>query len=503
MSNIPEGPKSSDTEAKTLALLRRLLVGNGYSLEDIKLKTVQETDLHLPGRLMLELQVVPTETRVPGLPKGNEAAVFKSREELAGYIGSFHSELAEDPSWVEELRARLAKSPTGGWGLEQGDWDLAKQTKRVALVLPCDICRGQKNETCRQCHGQREVNCRACNGAREMWCPTCSGNGVNPNDRNSPCTNCRGKMKLACHTCQAKGRTPCANCRATGLTLCIECQGHGFFVEETLLKVAAQGRFMLGSLTSTPKGVTQVIDALGAEGLARGHAVITPMPSPVGTAIDYDALLPYGRYNLNLKGEIHDVIAVGMKPVLSEFPPLLDDTLSHVPADLNAGTLVAMSKKYRLIRELAEAMGRGEKPARFFSQRYPFGLTAPLAMAIHAQLKKVFASTTLMPRVMASVISAVIAGGIYYSWLNTPRFDLPVPPMAVDGAIAVILALLGWATVGLVGQWAIKRVMPMRATISAAGGLVALITLALILLIAAGLLYMPETRPAWLGLYIK
>lgn len=505
MSTEAEGVKSSDTEAKTLALLRRLLVGNGYSLEDIKLQTVEEKDLHLPGRVVLELQIVPKETRTPGLPKGNEAAVFKTREELVGYIGNMHAELGADPSWVDEIRTRLSKNPSGGWGLVQGDWELGKQTKRAALVTPCDICRGQKQETCRDCHGQREITCTHCNGQREMWCQTCQGSGANPQDRNSPCPNCRGKMKLMCSHCQAQGRTPCLKCRSTGLTPCIECVGHGFFTEETLLKVSAQGRFQIGSLAVTPKGVTQVIDALGVEALAKGHAVITPMPPMGGTAIDYDAILPYGRYNLKLKGDTHDVIAVGMKPVLYEFPPLLDDTLSHVPQELNSGTLVAMGRKYRLIRELAESMGRGEKPARFFGQRYPFGLTAPLAFAIAGKLKTVFASASLLPRVIAAIIMFTAGAGVFYSWLTLPRPSLPaaMPAMAPDLALASILAVIGWLVVGLVGQWAIRRIMPMRIKLSAASGMTGLVTLVLILIACAALLYVPDTRPAWLAAYIK
>lgn len=496
-------PQSSDTYAKTLALLRRLLVGNGYLLEDIKLETVETTDLHLPGRVALELQVIPVETRTPGHAKGNEAAVFKTRPEAVGYIQNFHNELGSDQSWVEEVRALLAKSSGQGWGMAQGDWQLPKLSKRIAVILPCDICRGQKMETCKLCFGQREEVCKQCNGAREAWCPTCHGSGTNPADRNSICLQCRGKMKLPCVPCMGKGRIQCHQCRGVGLTQCTNCNGLGFFNEETFLKVAAQGRFELGSLAATPKGVTQVLDALGETGVAKGHAVITPVP-PRGdgaTAIEFDAILPYGRFNLKMKNDVHEVIAVGMKPVLYDFPPLLDDALSHIPEQLNAGSLTAMARKYRLVRELAEALGKGEKPARFFSQRYPFGLTAPLAFAISGKLKQVFASASRTPRAIVGAVAVPLALGAYYGWLTQPHPALPVQPMVLDGAGAVLLAIVAWLATAIAGQQALKRIMPTPAGLLAAGGTLALLAALTVLAGCAGLLY--TLQPEWVGALLK
>lgn len=500
-----EKGQASDTQAKTTALLRRLLVGNGYTLEDIKLEVVEEKDLHLPGRLALELQVVPTETRVPGLPKGNEAAVLNTREELAAFIADFHDKLASDTSWVDEIRARIAKSPTGGWGMAKGDWELGKQTKYAALVVHCDYCKGEKYETCKMCFGHKEIMCQQCNGSMAEWCPSCHGNGRNPSDPNAPCLQCRGQTKIPCRTCLARGRVICPQCKGSGRTQCIECQGHGYFTESTLLKVSAQGHFMLGSLSASPKGVSEIIEALGAETLARGHAVVTPVPShpDAPPSIDFDALLPYGRYNMKIKSDVHDVIAVGMKPVLFQFPPLLDDTLAHVPEQLNAGTLVPMGRKYRLIRELAEAMGRGENPRRFFAQRYPFGLTAPLAMAIAGKLKQVFASASQLPRGMTAALAGAALIGGYYQWLSAPPLQLPLPPMAVDLGLAAAFSLLGWLLVALAGQVALKKVMPMRIKLVAAGSLMAFVTAGIILAACLALLYWPETRPAWLGIYLK
>lgn len=517
MSDQPAGrddaPQTSDTYAKTLALLRRLLVGNGYALEDIKIETVQEEDLHLPGRIMLELQCVPIETRVPGLPKGNEAAVFKTREEYQAYLTTFNTELGADHSWVEEIKARLAKSPGQGWGMAQGDWELGKQTKRVVVVLPCDICRGQKFDTCKLCFGKREIMCQQCHGGAVEWCPACNGSGRSANDQNAPCPQCRGQTRVPCHICQAPhlprgqvtpGYLVCHQCRGTGRTQCLECQGHGFFCEEKVLKVSAQGRFELGSLAKTPKGVTQALDAIGEEGLAKGHAVITPVPARPDTprVIEFDAILPYGRYNLKLRNDVHDVVAVGMKPVLAEFPPLLDDTLSHVPEQLNAGTLVPLGRKYRLIRELADAMGKGENPRRFYTLRYPYGLTAPLALAIAGKLKQVFASISLRPRVIVAVVAGLLSAGVYYAWLKGPHPALPVPPAALDGALAFLLAILSWLGVSLAGRNALRRALPMSVGLGAAGGMIALAASFAVLLLCAGLLYLPETRPAWLGVYL-
>lgn len=509
-----EAPQTSDTYAKTLALLRRLLVGNGYTLENIKLETVQEEDLHLPGRVLLELQCVPVETRTPGLAKGNEAAVFKERAESGAFIRNFTSELGNDDSWVDEIRARLAKVPGQGWGMPKNDWELPKQSKRIALILPCDICRGQKAEDCKLCFGRREIMCQHCQGTATELCPACGGSGRSANDPNAPCQQCRGRTRVPCQICQAphlpRGQTTegyirCHQCNGTGKTTCATCQGHGFFCEETFLKVAAQGRFELGSLAKSPKGVTQALDAIGEEGLAKGHAVITPMPSRPETprVIEFDAILPYGRYNLNLGKDVHDVVAVGMKPVLSEFPPLLDDTLGHIPEQLNAGTLVALGRKYRLIRELADAMGKGENPRRFFGQRYSYGLTAPLALAIAAKLKNVFASISLRPRVITGIATFVLAAGAYYGWLKSPHPALPVPPAAIDGLIAVLLAVLGWFGVSVAGQKALRRALPMSVSLSTAGGMIALASALAILLACAALLYLPETRPAWLGIYLQ
>ena len=488
----PTHGKGGDIYAKTLALLRRLLVGNGYKIEDVQLSQIESSELRLSGRLSLDVRVSESVTKIMGLPRGGEEQIFQRREDMAAFISSYKSEINEGGTWIEELRAVLDKTPNQGWGLKKGEWALGKLGKRAALTLPCDFCLGKKEENCQACFGNREMTCTTCQGTAIAPCQLCGGSG---NMSGKPCQQCQGRGRIPCLNCQSRGRVPCTFCRATGKIPCRNCQGHGVFTEETTLKVSATGSFVMGSLAAAPSGVMEILDQLGPEGIANGHALITPAPPQGDAALNYTALLPFGHFKMKLRELEQEIKAIGMKPLLIEFPRILDDQMAGIPDKLNAGTLMAIGHKVRLVRELAEALGAGQKPAVFFSQRYPFGLSPAIAFAIAGKMKTVFTQISLQARVIAACLSVAVALGLYYGWLINPHGAKPLFDLA---PLALLCGLPWWAT-SFAGQWSLKQYLPIPVRLGAAGGQVAQIAAAVTALGGLLLLIIPYTRPSWLA----
>jgi hypothetical protein len=506
----PGAEGGGDIYSKTLALLRRLLVGNGYKLEDIQIHQLDSQDYFLVGKLALELEVSQQMQKLMGPARGGEMKVFRDRTEEQSYLGSVRDNLGQE-DWVDEIRGLVDKLPNQGWAMKEASWPMPKLGQRVALQMICDLCLGNRMENCLVCHGSREIMCQGCSGGGLINCQTCYGSGADPNDRSRPCGRCGGRRQIPCPQCQGRQRIQCHTCRGAGKTECRECQGHGFKTEETTIVVKAHGRFVMGDAAGAPTGVSDLVERVGPEGLTRGHALIRPDPGATmatgENAVYYRATIPHGRFRLELKGQPpHTITVVGMKPVLFDFPSLLDDQLQPAYEQLSSVSLMSLSRKYRLIRELSEAMARGVRPGAFFSQRYPYGLTADFAFALAAKLKDVFSGVSLVPRVITGLGGWVTALGIYYVWLSNPRpafLPVMVPVAVWDILLLVILAALVWTAIGVTGKQLLQKLMPVATRLSTAGGQVALGFLAAVLLGGFVLLYLPVSRPEWVALLLR
>lgn len=499
-----------DIYTKVLQLCRRMLVGNGYRLDELNVGQLEQRDIHLPARLALTITVNTQMTRYMGLPKGGEKQVFQTRDQMAQYLGSASARISEDESWVNEIRAMLAQTPGAGWGMSNAQFPLKRLTERVALVLPCDLCRGLKYEFCQVCNGQREILCPGCGAQGRTNCPSCFGSGLNQQDRSSACPQCRGARVITCARCMGRGRITCDACSGSGQILCRECQGHGNFTEESILTATASGVFALGSVPpNTPVAVTHIIEQLGTEGLARGHATITADPSPPmagDTALYYLAIIPYGKFILTLRDAEIPVEAVGMKPILADFPPLLDEILKPHFARLDMGSLPDFGRKFRIIRELTEALAMGRNPRDFFTKKYPYGLTADFAFALANRIRELFDGVTLRPRILAGGVWFMLSMALYFWWVYNPRpefLPITIPSFVWDTLLAATLGLIGWFVVGIAAKRTLKGMLPPNTQVASTGGWVSLLTFTAILIGAAGLLLWPETRPEWVGLLLR
>jgi hypothetical protein len=504
-----QGQTAGDIYAKVLQLSRRILVGNGYRLDELNLGQLEARDIHLPGRLALTISVNSQMSKRVGLARGGEKQVFQTRELMSQYLAGAEARVRGDETWVSEVRTMLAQTPGAGWGMSNAQFPLKRLTERVALVLPCDLCRGLKYEFCQICNGQREVACPQCNTQGRLTCPGCFGSGQSQQDRNRPCPQCHGTRMVGCQRCMGRGRMPCQNCNGTGQTLCRECQGHGSFTEENIITASASGSFTLGAAPpGTPMAVTAIIDQLGAEGLAQGHAAITADPAPPAddTALYFLAIVPYGKFILKARDLEIYVEAVGMKPVLADFPAILDDLLKPSFEQLDMGTLPKFGRQFRIIRELAEALAQGRNPREFFSRKYPYGLSPEFALALAARIRELFDGVTLRPRLMVAGGWFALSIGLYGWWLYNPRpefLPIKVPSFVWDTCLAAILGLLGWFLVGFIAKRTLKGMLPPNTQVAASGGWVSLVTFTAILLGAAALLIWPETRPEWVGMFLR
>ncbi len=507
--NAPRDDAGShgDLHAKTLALLRRLLVGNGYRAEEIQLSPGEGQDIVIPGRFNLELVTQTQMARTMGLPRGGEDQVFQVRDHFAGYMSRLQATLQQDATWVEEIRALTASRPETTWGLQKANWPIKRLSQVVALVLPCDLCRGQKYEICQICNGQRETVCQNCYQQGRVACSTCRGTGSDPQSQSGrPCPQCNGIRTLPCPQCRGGGRLLCHTCNGTGQTECRECQGHGFFTERTQVQVFATGHFQVGGAnTMPPASVIAAVEQIGIDNLKNGHAAITLDPAQRGSAepaIFTRALLPYAQFTLNLRKDALTVEAVGFRPVLADFPALLDDLLKPVLARLDAGTLPKFCRQFRLVRELTEALAAGAKPRDFFTRRYPYGLTPQVASTLTSRIRGLFSTVTTRPRAIAAGVSGLVAVNLIYLWLYNPRPaflppELPVP--AADSGVMLLLAVLCWASVEFAGRRALRRVLPPATRVAATGGLIGWGVFGAVLLVGIFFLWWPDTRPEWVA----
>ncbi len=503
---ISSADEIGDLRNSTLTLLRRILAGNGYRFDEIDIRQDKNTDFTLKGLVEFKLAVNQNTQRRPGQTNGNENKVFQDRHQYTHYLSTATQTFEAQPGWLEDVQTAVQGQLSQLWGSNAARWPLPRLTQTVALTEVCEQCKGQRWEVCRTCHGQRERSCELCYERGRINCTTCRGTGSDPSSQGGrACPQCNGLRTLPCPQCNSRGRIVCTHCQGHGQTQCTLCNGQGYFTELTTLTVNAVSSFRAGSFIPQPNG--NVVDALNDVGLDKldkmGIALVSPAPTPPEMdvpAIALDARFPYGQFTLQLKDEIVVVESLGYKPILVSFPPLLDDRLKQITRSLDLTTLPKFCRQFRLLRELSEALAAGVKPRVFFARRYPYGVSPDVAFMLAGQLRRLFSTVTVKPRLIAAGGSIALSSGAIFAWLYNPRPEfIPanVPTWAMDIGLIAIFALIPWISVEIAGRRALKTIIAPNKKISATAGSIGWGASLAVIVIALLLLWWPDLRPEW------
>ncbi len=455
--DAPEPSLRSALFSKTLGLCRRLLVGNGWRLKDIRLEDEAFHEHHLPARLTLTCTPHFKISRRAGPPPAGADAVFHTAGDARLYHETQEQAFIDSGAWQEEAFMLLDSLPARGWGSTDLTLPLTTGTFQMHSVSTCDACRGEKTEIC----------------------PTCL---------NQPASTAK----------------PCKTCHGAGKVACVICAGTGCMTESVTVGFTAKGMFE-PQVGPWPVPLRALLEKATPEELAQTHGAVTLAPEADNNgktlAIDLQLTLPEAHYTLHLKDKSYAIEAYGNQPVLENFPTVLDDIFAPLVAQISATTLPIWLERVRLLRELAQALASGETLRTFYLRRYPYGLSPRLALQLAARVKDLFFEACLMPRLAATLGSLGLILVAYYVWLYNPRPDfLPlfVPIWVWDLGLMAIFTGSPFLAVSLASQHALQRFVGLPVDVRAAGGFWAVAASGLAFLACLVLLVLPDTRPEWL-----
>jgi len=496
-----------DTRANVL--LRRIFIGNGFTEGDIEVETLHTGELVVQGRVTLT-PVMETETAI--VPKASPgAAVYNTKPEAEHGLSSYRNELPQTAPWVAKMKGLLAAEPHNGWGMSPTAWPLPDLTRRFAFSITCVECKGKKTAPCAPCHGEGNTPCPRCQIqwpgqlTGQIQCPDCFGSARNPQNPAQACYRCqmaRNTMPnimpgfIPCPDCeymplQLRGFQQCRVCRGKGHQDCKFCQAKGHVTEETTLNVALQAEFTLGSLAHVPPAIFGVIDNMTHYEMAERIMRVEPDAADPKTTLAFKGTIPVAQLRLRVGESSQTVLAFGENRImLGDVPQLLDSALASALDELNASTLPALGQRYRLIGELATALGAGQKPGAFFSKNYPYGISRDFAFALSDRIKAVFGQITTRPRLLAGGIGAALAVGLWAGWLaahGNSLLNIGLQPPLWDILVALVLAALVWVAVDIAGRRTLKQMMPQTPIKTSPAGLVGLGAAGLFMAAATGL----------------
>lgn len=482
----------SDLEAKVKGMTARILAGNGFTRDEIELTAKETQELTVEGKLKFSTLINTEKTTIPGAV--GHAEIVPDATTLAKKISEYETELNSTTPWLDEVKPQLAQHKYGGWGLLNAVWPVKRLDRRFAVILTCDSCKGKKTLTCAYCQGRGHNECQRC---RIQWsgqqpgqiqCPDCLGTRQNPQNPAQPCLRCTAFTPgfVQCPDCGGRTTLACTHCHSRGHIDCKACKAKGSITEETALGVAVKAEFELGQLANLPPGVFELIDRIPVETLAEQHATVTPDASDIKTGLAYKANMPYTRFILKAGEQTLEFGAVGKKPLLVEFPTLLDDSLREAAEKLSPATLPSLAQKYRLFGELAGALAGGTRPADFYRKNYPYGISREFALDLAKLMGMIFGAVTQRPRAIAGAVGALIGLGLFATWLklNLAAKISGIQPQVAHIALALVLATLIWFAVDMTGRQTLAKLMPKSAKVTK--GNAGLIGLAATLLFLAG-----------------
>lgn len=472
----PEPPRQLDSVAaaelhqKTLAVVRRLLLGNGWNSEDISLAIGDHGDIKLTAKL--DLTCVPEERakRVSGKALGPEGSNFTTRAEAKAYLEQAAATYMAGDSWKIDAYTTLQQQPNQGWGHTQLTLPTSASPLTASAVLACDTCHGQGIEVCRTCGGQREMVCQNCGG--------------------------RG-----CSVCQQRGQVFCTSCDGSGRLTCKACNGAGHYTETAAVRFKVEGAFTY-DYSAAPTNIAQLLEHMGPATLTDGHALITlqPVGTEVGSSLHYTARLPFGHFTLQLQGHPYPFSAFGHAPLLADFPFVLDAPCSWLCQELTDQNILELTSHVRLLKELVQAFAQGVDPRAFYTKNYPYGLSPAIALQLATQVREILQEVSFMPRLVGALAVGVPAMIGYFFWLSNPRPEfLPysVPIWVWDCGLAAIMMIACMAAVAFAGQKALSKLLQQPISLRTGGGLMMLWSGLGLTVILAFLLLFPYTRPEW------
>lgn len=502
-----------------LSRLRKLAEGNGIQPENIDVVSTEETIVALGGLLRLTPKAEVATQRLPGkaasLPKN--AQTLNSFTELSNFVAEEQKKYAESDSWFEDIKPEIDALPGKGWGCDNARITHDKKEAVSAFAREtCQECQGKGNLTCNMCLGRTYTPCPVCNELGfEQPCYNCFGRGREPQNNDLICHVCNGTLRAICRTCQGQRGIPCGQCKGSGILSCPPCGGSGQIVETSIISFGIDVSFNIGSSGELPAAVRRAFDRYGIGFLTKGHALNIDYTKPdevqkPGMAVlQYTAQVPCADIVMKFGIDRKRIAVFGAKRMLLEVPPFLDyvleDGVEALASAAKGKSGLEPALKFRALNDACRLILTGQGSAKNFYRLYPFGFDKNSPAKIMRLMRMAINRTTMLARVVAAAVMAMLAGGagaaLYFMPYSSSRLSMHGlnTRLLLEIIVPILCAILGYFMIGKAAQFRLNRLFPgSGAKARHHGGKLAIATALICLAVPFGIALLNPGAAYWL-----
>ena len=479
-----------------LAQIKKMVKGNKYDPEHVKLESFEGEILQFQAENMMTILSKVTEKKAPGRIEGpiavdNEHA---AREEMNKAYLALHG----SPDTEKKIRELLLKRDDQGFAVHNNIIPIPFWEKQFVMFEPCLTCKTTGSVKCLPCAGKGIDQCPKCNGSGMRPCTNCNGTQLvmGPNNQKVQCTICQGSGRTSCPQCNQTGTIQCRTCRSKGITQCPNCNGNAWNSNIFIMEIEARTAFDYPK-DRLPEKVVAMIEKHGAK--IREHADITVSEAAFSTVniddeekmheqaeadkrkdlripVIYDVYLPYGHIEYVINDQTYYTFLFGTKGRLTHVSPFLDDLIKNGVRKLHDASEMRgdvsenlkQAAEYRTVKEgiyytAAHSLGKARQMLRKSNR---LGLSDDMAKNIVLQADIALKNITKKPRNIGLIFSGLLNILLFATYFLSPLRAMLLANIAnqnlhmlCDGGVLLAGLYLGVITIQMTSSSALKKAM--------------------------------------------
>ncbi len=481
---------------KALAQVKRMITGNKFNPDDIKLEKFEGEVLCFQAENMLTVLKKIGHKKISGRVTGSVVVDNESAAKEA--MNKAYLTLSNDTDMQRKIREVVLNREDKGFAVDNNIIPLPFWKKEFVIFEPCHTCSSSGNVKCLPCSGKGLDQCSRCNGSGMEHCRHCNGAQMiqGPAGNKVQCPICHGQGRTSCTYCNQTGRIQCKTCRGKGITTCPNCQGNAWSSNIHILEIELRTAFDYPR-DKLPEKVVAMIEKHGSKISKHADINISQAEKSEVNADDeekaklqadadkkkdyiipiiYEVYLPYAHIEYNINDVSYYSFIFGTQGKLIHVSPFLDDLIKHGTRKLSdAAELrgdvsenLCQAAEYRTIKEgiLYSATNSMGKAKKLLKQSNRVGLSDGAINDIVKQTDIALKNITKKPRNIGLIFAAILYCLIFAGYFLLPIRENIISNISnsnfhiiVDISILLLSIYIGIVTIKTVAHSAIKKVM--------------------------------------------
>ncbi|PCJ01780.1 MAG: hypothetical protein COB14_03470 [Alphaproteobacteria bacterium] len=445
---------SDEYKENAMNKVKKMVKGNKFPPEDVKLEKLEGEILHFQAENMLTILTKVSHKKIGGRIEGPVQVSNESAVNVA--MNNEYTRLSQNPNMERTIREVLLNRDDQGFALDNNIIPLPFWKKEFVTYEPCQTCKSTGTVKCHPCAGKGIDQCPRCNGSGMGHCGHCNGAQMiqGPQGNQVQCPVCHGNGHISCTTCNQSGTVQCTTCRSKGITACPNCKGNAWISTIYTQTIEARTAFDYPK-NRLPEKIVAMIEKYGVK--IREHANIKiseDMLSAVNLydtekakkaseddrknnyriPIIYEVFLPYGHMEYNIKGKNYYTFLFGTQERLIHVSPFLDDLIKNGLRKLSdaaekrgdVGKNLVQAAEYRTIKEgiFYTTMHSLAKAKTMLMKSNSLGLSSDVAKDIIKDTDTALKNITKKPRITGLILSAIFNIALFCTYFLSPARNM-------------------------------------------------------------------------------